>query len=172
MSPTIGMYIFAEDYIKLIQDLRRYMATEIKMIPAEQSKHAAELSKRNQMDIPVGVLGGEIEVVFLHYKDPSIAKQKWDRRVARMNWDNLIIKFSYMNSCEDSHIHQFEKLKGVKKFAFSGKAFSEYADVYVVPGDANGRVDNDTFYWNRYLDVVSLINRPKTSIRDLYLAQE
>ena len=172
MSPTVGMYIFAEDYIKLIGDLRRYMSMDLKMIPAEQSRHAEELRRREQLHIPVGVLGGDIEIVFLHYKEPELAKQKWDRRVARINWDNLIIKFSYMNLCEDAHIHQFEKLQGVKKFAFSGKPFPEYDDVYVIPGNEDGRVDNDTFHWDRYLDVVSMLNGPKTGIDDLHVIKD
>ena len=171
-SPTVGMYFFAEDYVKLIQNLQYYMSTELKMISAEQSRHADELRRRGQLHIPVGVLGGDIEIVFLHYKDSNLAKQKWDRRVARINWDNLIIKFSYMNFCEDTHIHQFEKLQGVKKFAFSGKAFPEYDDVYMIPGSEDGRVDNDTFYWNRYINVLALLNAPKTGINDLYITQE
>lgn len=172
MSPTVGMYIFAEDYIKLIQDLRRYMSMELKMIPAEQSRYSEELRKKEQLHVPVGVLGGDIEIVFLHYKDPEIAKEKWDRRVNRINWDNLIIKFSYMNFCNDSHIHQFEKIQGIKKFCFSGKSFPEYPDVYLVPGNADGQVDNDTFYWNRYIDVLSLLNAPQTGIKDMHITKD
>lgn len=169
-SPTVGCYFFAEDYIKLVLDLRNYMSMEIKMIQAEESRYAEELRRRGQMHIPVGILG-DIEIVFLHYKDPEVAKQKWERRTKRINWDNLILKFSYMNLCEDAYIHQFEKIQGIKKVLFTGKPFSEYKEAYVVPGKEDGHVENDTFYWNRYVDIYSLLNAQPTGIDSFYVQQ-
>lgn len=37
-SPTIGLYIFPEDYIQLIKDLRKYMAMPLKFIKYTESK--------------------------------------------------------------------------------------------------------------------------------------
>ena len=159
-SPTVGMYFFAEDYIKFLSDLKRYTSMDIRMISASQSKHVNELRRRGQMNIPVGVIDDDIEVVFLHYKNPEIAKSKWMKRKERINWDNLIIKFSYMNKCNDSMIYEFEnivsKLKA-KSFVFVGKDF-EYKNAIKIPALKDGQIENDTFYWNKYIDVVKLIN--------------
>ena len=73
-----------------------------------------ELIEKGQTDIPVGMLG-DIEVIFLHYRNPIEAKEKWKRRVERINWNNLVYKFSYMNGCNDSLLSDFELIQGVKK---------------------------------------------------------
>lgn len=159
-SPTVGMYFFAEDYIKFLSNLKKYVSMDIRMIPASQSKHANELMRRGQMNIPIGVIDNDIEVVFLHYKDPEIAKSKWMKRKERINWDNLIIKFSYMNECNDFMIHEFENIVSklqTKAFVFVGKDF-EYKNAIKIPASDDGQINNDTFYWNRYIDVVKLIN--------------
>lgn len=161
-SPTVGMYFFAEDYIRFISDLKKYTSIDIKMIKASESRHADELKCRNQMDVPVGVIADGIEVIFLHYMDPEIAKAKWMKRIKRINWDNMIIKFSYMNDCDDEMIHEFEKIVDtlpVKSFVFVGKDF-DYPNAIKIPASADGQIANDTLYWNRYIDVVKLINCP------------
>lgn len=159
------MYFFAEDYIKFISDLKKYTSIDIKMINASESRHADELKRRNQMDVPVGVIADGIEVVFLHYMDPKIAKAKWMERIQRINWDNLIIKFSYMNECDDQKILEFEKIVAslpAKSFVFVGKDF-DYPNAIKIPASDDGQIANDTLYWNRYIDVVKLINCPRES---------
>ena len=157
LSPTVGTYFFADDYIKFVSNLKYYTSLDIEMIDAKDSRYSDELKKRNQMNVPVGKLG-DVEIVFLHYKDPDIAKDKWSRRVKRINWENLILKFSYMNCCTDEHIHQFEKIDGYKSFVFVSKPFEKYNNAILVPGYDGGQIDNDTFYWNKYFDVVCFLN--------------
>ncbi len=139
--------------------MRYYVNLPITMISASESKYADALFQKGQQDIPVGRLD-DVEIIFLHYKDVAVAKDKWTRRVARINWDNLIIKFSYMNDATDEHIHQFEKITGVKKFAFVTKFFP-YEDTIVIPGDEDGQIKNDTSDFNKYIDIYNLINKAK-----------
>ena len=169
-SPTVGSYFFAEDYIKLIQNLKYYLERDIEIINARDSRHSDILAELNQLDIPVGCLG-DVEVVFLHYHDPIIAKEKWTRRVERINWNNLIIKFSYMSKCTDEHIREFQKISGVKKLCFVPHEFDDMEDLYVYPSCINSMTDlgDDVFYWNKYIDVINLINRPQTGIENFVL---
>ena len=103
-SPTVGMYFFADEYIRFLSDIKHYLSTRIAFINASESRYADELAKRGQMNIPIGVLD-DVEIVMLHYKDKAVAEEKWCRRVERINWINMIYKFSYMNGCKDYHIH-------------------------------------------------------------------
>ena len=164
-SPTVGVYFYPDDYLKFIINLRYYLGLEIEMITSEESKHYHQMKQRGEIDVPVGRIG-DIEIVFLHYKDQVIAKEKWERRKKRVNWDNIIIKFSYMNGCTDEHIHEFETIKDVKKFALVPHEFPDYPDcklaTYAVK---NGQITNDTFYFNKDIDVIGLINKEKTSYR-------
>ena len=166
-SPTVGAYFFADDYIKFIFNLRYYLSQEIEIISCNQSKHCEELKKRGENNIPVGRID-DIEIVFLHYKDPIVAKDKWERRRKNINWNNIILKFSYMNGCTDEHIHQFEKIKNVKKFALVPHKFPEYDDCYVASYSVrDGMISNDTFYFNKDIDVYKLINKKITSYDEI-----
>lgn len=160
-TPTVGLYFFPDDYLKFITNLKYYLSQEMIVTTYEESKYKEEIVRRHEEYAPIGKLG-DIELVFLHYKDPVIAKDKWERRVKRTNWQNIIIKFSYMNGCNDEHVHKFEKIKGIKKFMFVTKPFPEYSDCIEIPGNSAGQIENDTFYYDRYININNLINSPKT----------
>lgn len=109
LSPTVGLYFFADDYIKFMGNLDVYLGKELRFLEINDSKYKHELIRRNQQSVPIGILD-DIEIVFLHYKNKKTAKEKWNRRVERVNTDNLIFKFSYMNNCKEEHIHKFENI--------------------------------------------------------------
>lgn len=156
-SPTIGTYFFAEDFLKFAERLEYYVSQEIRFIKKEQSKHYKWLM--NEKECPIGVLD-DVEIIFLHYADEKIAKEKWERRVKRINWNNLIFKFSYMNNCTKEHLKVFDEmnLQG-KKFMFISTDEHKYDCGIVYPGyEKDTQIWNDTWYWNKYLDVIGLIN--------------
>lgn len=164
-TPTAGTYFYADDYIKFISNLRYYLSLEIEMICCSESKHRQEMEQRGESNIPVGRLD-DVEIVFLHYKDPMIAKEKWERRRLRVNWNNMILKFSYMNGCDDSHILRFEKLN-CKKFAITAKKFSEYNDCFLATYAVDkGQIVNDTFYFDKDVDIIKIINDKITPYKE------
>lgn len=164
-SPTVGTYFFAKDYIKFISNLKYYLNTQIRIIKAEESKHYKSLKEKNELDVPIGVLD-DVEIVFLHYRDPELAVQKWNRRIKRVNYDNIIIKFSYMNECNDEIISRFRKITGVKKICFIGGKGENTDDIIYLKEYESPNVIDDTFYWNRYIDIIKFINIPSTPYTD------
>jgi uncharacterized protein (DUF1919 family) len=160
-SPTIGGYFFADDYIKFCSNLRHYLSVDIKMITSKESKHRASiiaLGKTNE-DAPIGLID-DVEFVFLHYKTPEIAKEKWIRRISRVNFDNLIFKFSFQNECTENHLKQFEELDlPGKKIMFVHKPDLMGNVTVYYPGDEKeSQLPNDTFYWNKFFDVTAFLN--------------
>ena len=129
----------------------------MKIISIEQSKHKKTLVDKGEQDVPIGVID-DVEVIFLHYRDPQIALEKWNRRCKRINWNNLVFKFSYMNECNDDYIRTFEKMNFDKSVVLSHKAFNEYSNVVVVSSHLDNEIDNDTFYWNKFFDTTSFLN--------------
>lgn len=158
LYPTVGMYFYAEDYVKFISKLSYYVGLEMQMITPNESKHRSSLYSKGETNVPVGVLD-DIEVVFLHYLNPDIAKAKWRKRVKRINWDNIIYKFSYMNECNDQNIEDFLRItNGEKRICFVGKKkWGDYG-VYEVPANSEHQVVDDTTWFNKYVDVESVIN--------------
>lgn len=171
LSPTVGSYFFAEDYIRFLKNIRNYLSMDLRIVSAKESRHTNILFKKGQGSVPVGILG-DVEIVFLHYKDPIIAKEKWMRRVERINWNNLVYKFSYMNGCNDSLLDEFESIQCVKKLCFVNRATPQYQDTVVMPFlDKDGQIGDDTFYWNRHFDVVGFFNTPLERIQEYWETQ-
>ena len=157
-SPTVGAFFFASDYIKFVKRIRQYLSKEIIFIDVEKSKHYDFLKKRN-INCPIGVLD-DVEIFFLHYPNKKIAKEKWNRRVKRVNWENLIFKFSQMNECSLQNLKDFDALDlPGKKLMFVNKPNMGFKCGVYYPGyEHDLTIDNDTFYWNKYLDVVKFLN--------------
>lgn len=157
-SPTVGCYFFAADYIKFLTNLHYYFSINLRFISYKESKHKDTLEQNSQTTCPIAVLD-DIEIVFLHYKTEDEVREKWVRRVSRINWDNIIVKFSYMNNCNDDLVRQFTKMNFHKKILFVAKKITNDNQEIVIPGNkTTGEVYNDTFYWNKYIDIIKFLN--------------
>ncbi len=157
-SPTVGCFFFAKDYLKFVQNLKYYLNIDMKFISIDQSIHK-DLLKKRSINCPVGVLD-DVEIFFLHYVNADIAKDKWNRRVKRINWGNLVFKFSQMNECSAEDLEKFDKMSlPGKKIMFVKQPNHPYLSGVYYPGYENDEeISNDTFYWNRYINVYNILN--------------
>jgi len=110
-SPTIGMYFFTPDYIKLLNNLEYYFNLPLDFITYKESKYKNKLEEYggDNLSCPIGKLD-DIECIFLHYSTQQEAKDKWERRKKRINWDNLYVKMSEQNLCTEEHLKAFDLL--------------------------------------------------------------
>lgn len=158
-SPTVGLYFFADEYIKFLENLETLIHSDIKMIDAKESKYADLLERKGQLAVPVGVINNEVEVVFLHYKTKEEAYEKWIRRCKRVNFQNLIIKFSEMNMCSESHLKRFEQLPYSKKVLLLAKKHNQISIGAIVERyTRNDEISNDTLYYDRFVNLEKMIN--------------
>lgn len=157
-SPTVGLYFFAEEYIRFLKRLEYYLSLEIEVISAEKSKYWGILKERNQTNVPIGKID-DVEIVFLHYKSPESAKIKWETRKQRVNFSNLIIKFSQMDGCTEDHLFAFDSLPFSTKFVFTRtKNQRVKSAVYHRGYETNDQILDDTTYYARDLDLLMLLN--------------
>ena len=72
-----------------------------------------------------------------------------------------------MNDCTDQLIDEFEIVtKDQKSFVFANRQFPEYENEIAMPYlQDDGQIGDDTFYWNRKLDVTGFLNTPKEEIK-------
>lgn len=157
LSPTAGIYFFASDYIRFLKDLKYYIDHNVKSITADESKYRDILYKLHQENVPIGLID-DVEVVFLHYKTFEEALDKWDRRKARICWDNLYIKMSYMNCCNDDLVYEFDKLPYKNKFIFVTKDYGIKSQIIMTDRKDDDTILNDTDWFNKYINVTSFIN--------------
>jgi uncharacterized protein (DUF1919 family) len=133
-SPFVGLMVPAPDYVRLLADLPGALDSTLRFVDA--SRHA-ELEAGRQAQpprgYPVGVLGGELEIHFVHYGSPRAAREAWCRRVERVDLDRLWIKFDgSKDGAAAAHREAFDRLHYEHKVMFVRTA-SEYASAVHVP---------------------------------------
>lgn len=130
-TPTIGMFIVAEDYIRFISNLDYYLSVKKwKKVEPRDSKWYEQLcniSKYGQY--PIARID-DIELHLLHYSSIDEAKKAWDRRKKRINKKYVLYKFSEMNLCTEKDIINFQNLKYKNKICFISSQFKELANEY------------------------------------------
>ncbi len=160
LSPTVGLYFFASDYLNFISDLHHYLDMPLKFVPAEESKYYQQLKERNQLDKPIGLLD-DVEIVFLHYKSAQEAEEKWNRRKARVNFDNIIIKTSDMNLCIENHLKAFDSLPFNNKFILTkNRPLKHKCEIYIKDKNKSDELVNDTIPFPRNISLKKILNKP------------
>lgn len=133
-SPTAGLFIMADDYIRFLKKLPDYISSELTFISPEKSrwKEWPQVGGDKRFETyPVGLLsteGEEIELFFLHYRSETEAKQKWERRCERIHWDKLLIKFNDQNGCGETHIQAFLDLDFQHKAFFTCRRWPDLSE--------------------------------------------
>ncbi len=165
-TPTAGLYFFAEDYLKFISDLHHYLSLPLEFISPEKSRYYEEIKKRNDLERPIAVLG-DIEVVFRHYSTAQEAEEKWNRRKARVNYENMIFKFSKMYSCTDKHLEIFDSLPFNNKFILTNKQPLKYnCEIFLKDKTKSDELLNDTIPFPRNVSLKKVLNNPPEKYPD------
>lgn len=117
-TPFIGMFVFSPDYIKILKNIKYYLSGDISLRFIKESKYIQEFDNR----YPIALLD-DIELHFLHYANETEARQKWERRLRRINWDNLYFKFNDNDECSYELMQEFEALPFKSKVIFSSQRY-------------------------------------------------
>lgn len=157
-TPTIGLYFFADEYIKFLENFRYYIKQKIVVIDAKDSKHYNEMIKKGHGEALVGKLD-DVEMVFLHYHSKQEIIEEWNKRVKRINWDYIIFKFCDQNSCEEKHIYSFDSLPFKNKICFTTKEYPNLNSVITFYNQkGRSEVERDYYVSHKYLNIVKYIN--------------
>lgn len=169
-SPTVGMFFMADDYIEFLRDLRGYVDGMLTFIPPQESrwKDAPQVSRDERYGTyPIGVLSNgqnSIEIFFLHYHSEQDAREKWDRRVKRINWDKLLIKFNDQNGCTSQNVRDFISLPFKNKLFFTVRQWpqiggaAQYTLIRQFPRYDYVMASYEPFGKSRYIDITKVIN--------------
>lgn len=161
MTPTIGLFIMPEDYLKFIKNLNYYLSLELEFIDFKESRFYDYLSENVGKfgKYPIGRLD-DIEIQFLHYEDEIEAREKWNRRKKRINKNNIIYKFNDQNGCKKEQIKEFCDLNSPNKLCFvSNKEYKNIDGVmYVKEFKKNNFVIDDTWFARKYINLNKFIN--------------
>lgn len=161
-SPTINLYMTAEDYIKFLEDPKYYLNQEIKEVIDKERKY------------PVGKID-DIKLYFVHYPNFYQAYNAWNRRKERINWENLYIMFVERDGCTEEIVQRFLALPYKNKVIFTHKCRKEEETYYIKGSETTEIYKNKKrpcvrnlldyihkFSGKRYLDkfdIIAFLNR-------------
>lgn len=172
-SPTVGLFFMADDYIKFLSHLKEYLSSDLTFIRPEDSRwkdKEATSGDGRWGTYPIGKLeiyngrGGieSIEIFFLHYHSEKEAKEKWERRIKRINWNRLLVKFNDQNGCTEEHIKVFDALPYKNKICFTVKEYPQYASVVRVKAPKSHefiRASYEPFGRSKSIDITKVLNQ-------------
>lgn len=128
-SPTINMFFYGDHFLKFCENFEFYISQQLTY--CERPIHQPEI------DYPVCNLG-DLELHFLHYSTFEEAKEKWERRSARLNRDNMYIMWTFFSGTDSETLARFERLPFLNKVAFTEKEFLEYMSAFCIKGYSEG----------------------------------
>ena len=133
-TPFIGTRVLAPCYLELLRNLPRYAAAPAEFIAT--SRYDFMNDRRHSVfgDYPIAVLDGAIELHFVHEPDETTAWAKWERRRAKMNFDNLYIKFSQdPECCTDALLEEFDRSPYPYKVCFTYRDYPQFRSTVLMP---------------------------------------
>ena len=151
LSPTINMYIHADDFIKLCGNLEYYFSLELEEITSSLGYPVAKI--------------GDIKLYLVHYnsfEEPNIA---WKLRIKRGNYDNIKVIMVDRDGFNEEMLSDFSDLPYDKVF-FTSKHYNYSFSVHVKEfanrptlglinsfGDKKGHR-----YYEKNFDIITFLN--------------
>lgn len=160
-SPTIWTYIFPDDYLRLLGNLDWYLAQPLEFLESSSHNLSRRYVESTGQKYPIGLLGGDVEIHFMHYKTETQAAEKWASRLKRLNRGNLFVVFSDSEEFKEPHLERFAQLPYSHKMFLSAKPRSSFEGTVFVRDYANAPYVFDVTRnrrYEKYLDLTKWLN--------------
>ena len=108
-SPTIKLQILPEEFPKFCGNLRHYMETPLVRyidISEEHKQYLVHMYGFIPSDMPIGLVD-DVMIIFQHYETFEEAKEKWDKRKARVDYNSICYLFHLKNESYAEYGRQF-----------------------------------------------------------------
>ena len=159
-TPFVGTYMFIPCYIKMLKQLKEYLSGPVSFISVSKYREANIVRASNPY--PVGLLGNDVEIHFMHYKTEVEAEEKWKRRITRINWQKLFIQMSDRDGFTLELLEEFQKLDFKNKVCFTSKPYPMFNSVVWIK-QCQGKpyvMDGMSLYkaFKKYFKLISWLN--------------
>lgn len=142
-TPTINLFFYAPDFIRFVKHLDHYLAQPLRFAPRSRFTETDAIFAEHGT-YPVGRLD-DIEIHFMHYVSESEAEEKWNRRKARINRDNLVIAFTDKDLCTPELLREFDALPYERKYVLTAQSHADIESAVPVPAFAHQSEVGDTY---------------------------
>jgi uncharacterized protein (DUF1919 family) len=159
----VWSFFYPQDYLCFLENLNLYLKEPLQF--TKNSKYPQQTQRLRELkgrDYPIGVLGGDVEIHFLHYLTEAEAYEKWMRRAKRVNLNNLFVVFSDAEEgFTEQLLEKYEQLPFKNKVFFSSKPLPHIKSAVFVEAYAKKpRVADSTRNrkYEKYFDLVKWLN--------------
>ena len=163
-TPTLGLFLLAQDYIKFLSKIKFYLSKQLEFITPEESMYAEDFkSLKVSIEFPIAKLH-DVEIFFLHYKNEEEAREKWNRRKNKINWNNLIVILAENETCSYEIVKQFDALPFKNKVSFTKDDYKDIKSSCCIEEmkEPNSKWDVETVM--KHFDITKFINNRCTSL--------
>jgi uncharacterized protein (DUF1919 family) len=157
-TPFVGLFLMLEDYMRLLPKLRFGCESKIEFVAPSRHEEINRWRETIKKPYPIGVLGGDVEIQFLHYANVDEAKAKWNRRAARIHWNRLLVKTCWHDDLRmEGWLREFEELPFQHKLSLVPREIPGLKHSVVL---RDYTTDGSAQYWNahRNFDVAAWLN--------------
>lgn len=119
-TPFVGLFLAPACYIKLVSKFRWYLDQPIHFVRESRHSYINSMREERRLQFPIGCLGDEVELQFLHYNSEAEAAAAWNRRVSRVAADDtsLFFKFDDRDGCTFDQLATFDAAPVAHKVCF------------------------------------------------------
>ena len=107
-SPFINLFVELDDFAKLACHLQEYLKLPVEFM-------GTAINENLKLEYPIGRLG-DIELYFNHYRSFAEADEIWQKRLGRLNKNNILVKMS---------IETEAQLEGFREIPYRKLGFSK-----------------------------------------------
>lgn len=120
-TPFAGLFLSPDAYLKLLDLFPQIMDSTLRFKPQSDEEWVNRMRNGYPNPWPIGVLGRDIEIQFMHYSSESEAFEKWERRVARMapEPESWFFKFDDRDDCTIKKMIHYDRLPFRNKVFFT-----------------------------------------------------
>lgn len=135
-TPFINLWLYPKDFLKFVSNIDYYSNLEL------------EFEKNEEFSFPVGILD-DIKIFFQHYSNEKEAKEKWERRVKRINKENIFILMTDRDGAKEEDLIAFDNLPFENKIVLTNKKYLNIkSSIYISGFEKENCVGNCYEYKN------------------------
>lgn len=163
LTPFVGLFLRPDCYLRLLGDFRATIKLPLTFKNESHHPDLNEMRSAENQYYPIGRIGDDIEIHFMHYASPEEAAEKWRRRVQRITSDDdkLFVKFCDTNSPTPDQLRQFDDLPFVHKVCLTARPYPDLKSAVCIGGfEKTGHLENVCFmrHYGAYFDPANWLN--------------
>lgn len=142
-SPTVGLWFWADDFLKFAADIAGYRAEPV----------IHDLDESERLGYPVGRLA-DVRILFLHYPTFAEALEKWKRRIERLDLTKILLVHTDREATQEN-LEAFDSLPYPKLLFVSKPQRHLKSALWIRHGNEANQVGDLTTHWQYLAPVLS-----------------